>query len=53
MEQDLVEDLVDIVITNYYYQRKLIFVNTKNQQNGNFLRKSAQRIEEQGRGQGE
>ena len=31
-KQDLVDDLVDIIITNDYYQRKLIFVNTKNQQ---------------------
>ena len=30
-KQDLVDDLVDIIITNDYYQRKLIFVNTKNQ----------------------
>ena len=27
-KQDLVDDLVDISITNDYYQRKLIFVNT-------------------------
>ena len=33
-KQDLVYDLVDIIITNDYNQRKLIFVNTKNQQNG-------------------
>ena len=32
-KQDLVDDLVDIIITNDYYPRKLIFVNTKNQQN--------------------
>ena len=32
-KQDLVYDLVDIIITNDYNQRKLIFVNTKNQQN--------------------
>ena len=39
MEQDLVDDLVDIVLTNDYYQRKLIFVNTKNQQNGEVYEK--------------
>ena len=27
-KQDLVDDLVDIIITNDYYPRKLIFVNT-------------------------
>ena len=32
-KQNLVDGLVDIIITNDYYQRKLIFVNTKNQQN--------------------
>ena len=32
-EHDLVDDLVDIIITNDYYQRKLSFVNTKNKQN--------------------
>ena len=32
-KQDLVDNLVDIIITNDYYQRKLSFVNTKNQLN--------------------
>ena len=38
-KQDLVDDLVDIIITNDYYQRKPIFVNTKNQQNGKVYEK--------------
>ena len=38
-KQHLVDDLVDIVLTNDYYQRKLIFVNTKNQQNGKVYEK--------------
>ena len=38
-KQDLVYDLVDIIITNDYNQRKLIFVNTKNQQNGKVYEK--------------
>ena len=50
-KQDLVDDLVDIIITNDYYQRKLIFVNTKNQQNGKVYEKVIKK--KQGRGQGE
>ena len=38
-KQDLVDDLVDIVITNDYYKKKLIFVNTKTQQNGKVYEK--------------
>ena len=38
-KQDLVDDLVDIIITNDYYPRKLIFVNTKNQQNRKVYKK--------------
>ena len=40
-KQDVVDDLID------YYSTNLIFVNTKNQQNGK------QQIEKQGRAQGE
>ena len=35
----LVDDLVDIIITNDSYQRKLSFVNTKNQQNRKVYKK--------------
>ena len=38
-KHDLVDDLVDITITNDYYQRKLSFVNTKNQQNRKVYKK--------------
>ena len=38
-KEDLVDVPHDIVITNDYYQRKLIFVNTKNQQNGKVYEK--------------
>ena len=31
---EAIDDFVDIVVSNEYFQRKLIFTNTKNQQNG-------------------
>ena len=31
---DDVDDRIDIVVNSDYYKRKLIFTNTKNQQNG-------------------
>ena len=34
-----VDDLVDIIVNNPYYQRKLIFVNTKNQRNSEIYEK--------------
>ena len=32
--QELVDDLIDIIVSNEQYKRKLIFMNTKFQQNG-------------------
>ena len=52
-KQDLVDDLVDIIITNDYYQRKLIFVNTKNQQNGKVYEKVFKELKSRAGGQGE
>ena len=43
-KQDLLDDLVDIIITNDYCQRKLIFVNTKNQQNGKVYGKVYEKV---------
>ena len=31
---EAIDDLVDIVVSNEYFQKRLIFTNTKNQQNG-------------------
>lgn len=52
-KQDLVDDLVDIVITNDYYKKKADFCKHQNSAKRKGLRKSAQRIEKQVRGQGE
>ena len=52
-KQDLVDGLVDIIITNDYYQRKADFCKHQKSAKRKSLRKSAQRIEKQGRGQGE
>ena len=49
-KQDLVDDLVDITITNDYYQGKLIFVNTKNQQNGKVYEKVLKEFKSRVRG---
>ena len=51
-KQDLVDDLVDIIITNDYYQRKLIFVNTKNQQNGKVYEKVLKELKSRAGGKG-
>ena len=51
-KQDLVDDLVDIIITNDYYQRKLIFVNTKNQQNGKSTKKVLKDLKSRAGGKG-
>ena len=51
-KQDLVYDLVDIIITNYYNQRKLIFVNTKNQQNGKVYEKVLKELKSRAGGKG-
>ncbi|XP_067049665.1 uncharacterized protein [Acropora muricata] len=51
-EPDLVDDLVDIIITNDYYQRKLIFVNTKNQQNGKVYEKVLKELKSRAEGKG-
>ena len=52
-KQDLLDDLVDIIITNDYCQRKLIFVNTKNQQNGKVYEKMLKELKSRAGGQGE
>ena len=51
-KQDLVYDLVDIIITNDYNQRKLIFVNTKNQQNGKVYEKVLKELKSRAGGEG-
>ena len=51
-KQDLVDDLVDIILTNDYYQRKLIFVNTKNQQNGKVYEKVLKELKSRAEGKG-
>ena len=37
--QELVDDLIDIIVSNEQYKRKLIFMNTKVQQNGDIYGK--------------
>ena len=51
-KQDLVDDLVDIIITNDYYQRKLSFVNTKNQQKGKVYEKVLNEFKSRAEGKG-
>lgn len=51
-KQDLVDDLVDIVITNDYYKKKLIFVNTKTQQNGKVYEKVLKELKSRSEGKG-
>ena len=51
-KQDLVDDLVDIIITNDYYQRKLILVNTKNQQNEKVCEKVLKELKSRTEGKG-
>ena len=51
-KQDLVYDLADIIITNDYNQRKLIFVNTKNQQNGKVYEKVLKELKSWAGGKG-
>ena len=51
-KQDLLDDLVDIIITNDYCQRKLIFVNTKNQQNGKVYEKVLKELKSRAGGKG-
>ncbi|CAH3159164.1 unnamed protein product [Porites lobata] len=50
--QYIVDDLVDIITTNDYYQRKLIFVNTKNQQNGKVYEKVLKELKSRAGGKG-
>ena len=51
-KQDLVDDLVDIVITNDYYKKNLIFVNTKTQQNGKVYEKVLKELKSRSEGKG-
>ena len=51
-KQDLVDNLVDIIITDDYYQGKLIFVNTKNQQNGKVYQKVLKEFKSRAEGKG-
>lgn len=51
-KQYLVDDLVDIVITNDYYKKKLIFVNTKTQQNGKVYEKVLKELKSRSEGKG-
>ena len=37
-KDDDVDDMIDIVVNNDYYKRKLVFTNSKNQRNGEFMR---------------
>ena len=52
-KQDLLDDLVDIIITNDYCQRNSDFCKHQKSAKRKGLRKGAQRIEKQGRGRGE
>lgn len=51
-KQYLVDDLVDIVITNEYYKKRLIFVNTKTQQNGKVYEKVLKELKSRSEGKG-
>ena len=44
------DDMVDIVVNNDYYKRKLIFTNTKNQRNGEIYERIKKELQEQQRG---
>ena len=51
-KQDHVDDLVDIIITNDYYQRKLKNTNTKNHQNGKVYEKVLKELKSRTGGKG-
>ena len=50
---EALDDFVDIIVNNEYYQRKLIFTNTKNQQNGLIYEKISTELKERCKNRGE
>ena len=51
--ESLLADMVDIIVTSDYFTRKLIFVNSKNQKNGEVYLKVVDQMIERAKTRGE